>query len=204
MSPQASGRHREAARRDRRSRTRDGLVRDQPGLGGGASGRAPPWPPSSIFCRARRASWRHVAVGRPTVSAIVPKGTPKMSWSTKTTRSAALSRCNTTSKASRTLSSSVTRSAGSAAGAPAATGSVCVGTNSISLESCARSRRERPDGSGQAQAAGHHDQPAALVLDLARHGLDQPGKRVWTILGRAVSPASEGQVDQYGRCAFHA
>jgi hypothetical protein len=50
----------------------------------------------------------------------------------------------------------------------------------------------------QAQPAGHHDQPAAFVFDLAGPGAQQPGKRVLDhILGRADVPQHpEGQVDQ--------
>src|SRR5215467_5723292 len=92
-----------------------------------------------------------------------------MSCNTKTTRSAGLSRCNTTSRASRTLSSKVTRSAGSASSAR-----VGRAAPSMSPGSRANSRRDLV----QAQAAGHHYQPAALIVDLARTGAHQARERV--------------------------
>ena len=67
----------------------------------------------SIFCLARRASWRQVAAGLFTVWPMVSKGTWKMSWRTRTTRSDGVRRSSTTSIANRTLSSRVTRSTGS-------------------------------------------------------------------------------------------
>jgi hypothetical protein len=52
----------------------------------------------------------------------------------------------------------------------------------------------------QAQAAGHHDQPAAGIVDLTRAGAQQAGKCVLHhVLGRAdVAQHPEGQVDQVG------
>jgi hypothetical protein len=52
----------------------------------------------------------------------------------------------------------------------------------------------------QAQAAGHHDQPAPLILDVAGPGADQPGERVLDgVLGRADVPEhAEREVDQVG------
>jgi hypothetical protein len=67
--------------------------------------------------------------------------------------------------------------------------------NSISLASWARSLRERPRGGAarldpvQAEAAGHHDQPAALVLDLTELRGHQARERVLhNVLGRADVP----------------
>ena len=93
--------------------------------------------PAAIFCLARLASWRQAGALRPTISATVSNGIWKISCSTKATRSAGLSCCSTTSKASLTPLSKVTRSAGSAS--PFWGGA----TNSIWLASRARSRRER-------------------------------------------------------------
>jgi hypothetical protein len=60
-----------------------------------------------------------------------------------------------------------------------------------------------PAGAGrpdliQAEAAGHHDQPAALILDVAEIGTYQAGERVlYDILGRAdVAEHPEREVNQ--------
>lgn len=52
----------------------------------------------------------------------------------------------------------------------------------------------------QAQPTGHHDQPAASIVDLTGGGAQQAGERVLHhILGRAdVAQHPEGQVDQVG------
>jgi len=57
----------------------------------------------------------------------------------------------------------------------------------------------RPDPI-QAQAAGHHGQPAALVLDLVEFDAHQAGERVLhDVLGRADVPEHpERQVDEVG------
>lgn len=65
------------------------------------------------LARARRANWRQVPTGRPTVCEIESKGTPNTSCSTKLTRSPGLSLRRTSNSALRISSSRVTRSAGS-------------------------------------------------------------------------------------------
>jgi hypothetical protein len=64
--------------------------------------------------------------------------------------------------------------------------------NSISLASWARSLRER------AEAAGHDDQPAALVLDLTEFRGHQACERVLhDVLGRADVPEHpEGEINE--------
>jgi hypothetical protein len=56
---------------------------------------------------------RHANGERPTIEPTASKENPKTSWSTNAVRSAEVSRSSTTSSAMRTLSSSVTWSAGS-------------------------------------------------------------------------------------------
>ena len=62
-----------------------------------------------------------------------------------------------------------------------------------------------PAGAGgpdliQAEAAGHHDQPAAFVLDLVEIGTHQAGERVLDdVFGRAdVAEYPEGEVNEVG------
>jgi hypothetical protein len=150
---------------------------------------------AAIFCLARLASWRQAGALRPTVSATVSNGIWKISCSTKTTRSAGLSCCSTTSRASLTPSSKVTRSAGSASPFLGRRGELDLAGVVGAL----------PAGAGrldlvQAQAAGHHDQPAALVLDLTGPRGHQARERVLhDVLGRADVPRASGMRDQRGR-----
>ena len=91
------------------------------------------------------------------------------------------------------LSSRVTRSAGLAR-APAGGA-----TNSISAESCGRSRRARAERIAvQAQPAGHDDQPAPLVFYLADVHGQQAGEGILNgVLGGAdVAEHPKREVDQ--------
>src|SRR5260221_2882901 len=133
---------------------------------------------------------------RPTVSATVSNGIWKMSCRTKATRSAGLSCCSTTSSASLTPSSNVTRSAGSARACPGrrrdeldlggVVGALPAGAGGLDLV--------------QAQAASHDDQPAALVFDLTEVRGHQARERVLhDVLGRADVPEHpECEINEVG------
>ena len=154
-------------------------------------------PPSSSFRRARRANWRHVGAGRPTVWAMASNGTWKTSWRTKTTRSAGLNRCMHDEEGQPNLI--VQRDAiEGVAGAGRQEG--------VALRLEGRVLVPELPAAGcrsdlvETDATGHHRQPAAIVLDAINVGGGKAGERLLhRIFGRVkIAEDPERQVGEVG------
>ncbi len=156
--------------------------------------------------RARLASCRHAAGVRPTIPAMSANENRNTSCSTNAVRSAGDRRCNTTWRARRTLSSSVTRSDGIGAGGAG----TALAASLARPPPDGRRRRERPrvgvaaqvlalaPGRAElveAQPADDGHQPGPHVVELVGVGAEEPGERLLHRILRVAEVTEHPQGD---------